>query len=248
MPFSLAALNPATALAAATSLGGDYLQYRGAKDINSANVALSREQMAFQERMSSTSYQRAVKDLEAAGLNPMLALMHGGASTPAGSAAKLENPMAHASGAAGRAVASAAGVAQIRNVEADTSLKDASAAQVRANTAVLQEEVPKIQQEVRNLKTDADVKRLQAQLLQMDVDKLRQIIPELIKQERAKTTLFEAGRESLAKLPGAEKEFWEWLNDLGHRLGTIQYDMHEPARTVGRGVLKLGKTIKEGVQ
>lgn len=36
-----ALLNPSTALAAVSSFGGDYLQYRGAKDINSANVALS---------------------------------------------------------------------------------------------------------------------------------------------------------------------------------------------------------------
>lgn len=214
-----AIVNPVTAIASAASLGGDYLQYRGARDINSANIALSQRQMDFQERMSSTSYQRAVKDLEAAGLNPMLALMHGGASTPAGSAAKLENPMAHMSGAAGRVVSSAAGVAQVENIVADTNLKDATAQQARANTLLVQEQVPKLRQEIANLKTQNDVERFKAQLLSMDIDKLKLVIPELIKQEQAKTALWEFGRTSIKQLTEQEKVLWPWLRELGGALG-----------------------------
>ena len=64
----------------------NHIENSVAMNYNSAEALANRE---WQEKMSNTSYQRAVEDMKAAGLNPILAFANGGASTPGGSAGTI---------------------------------------------------------------------------------------------------------------------------------------------------------------
>lgn len=124
----------------------------GQHSANKTNVKLSREgmafeadqvqkQMAFQERMSGTSYQRATEDMRLAGINPMLAYAQGGASTPGGGAAS--GAAATVQDVVGPAVASAQHArrlnSELKSMDASRRLTEAQEGRIPLENALTEQ-------------------------------------------------------------------------------------------------------------
>lgn len=161
------------------SLIGGAISSGGAAAQNNSALQLAREQMQFsraeaqtnrdfQERMSSTAYQRAMSDMRTAGLNPILAYQQGGSSTPSGAqgqsaGASFENAMEglgegvkSASQGATRAIELNNVMAQTANTRSQEELNRVHALERAQSTITSAAQAKKADAETANIIASAD--------------------------------------------------------------------------------------------
>ncbi len=176
-----------------TALTSGLLSVFGGERRNQAQAEQAQSANAFSAQQFASRYQTTVKDMEAAGLNPMLAYSQGGGSPPSGQQAQMQDTITPGVESFNRTRSAGSQVrlqsAQIANVEADTENKKAqadliagqaanqwaSAGQANMQTNVAYHVAKKTEQELVNLQTDNErVKRV--------IDNLRIEYDNLIKQ------------------------------------------------------------------
>ena len=143
-----------------SALGGLFAR-SGAKKQNAQNIALAREQMRFQERMSNTAYQRAADDLEAAGLNRILALGNP-ASSPGGATARVENVNTPAI-----------------NTALDIQRQAAQIDNIEASTAKMQAETVNTQQAQEKIFRETELVRLKSLAAEYEPERMRKELKRL---------------------------------------------------------------------
>lgn len=103
------------------SIGQSLSSAQGVADTNAANRDMNQKQIEFQERMSNTAHQREMKDLQAAGLNPILAA-NSGASAPSGSSAVMQNEAPDFSHSVSSALEAKTAQENLKNLEENNKL------------------------------------------------------------------------------------------------------------------------------
>jgi len=210
----------AAAIPAALSFIGGERANRSREEIaaaaNAASAESAAKQMEFQREMSNSAYQRAVADLKAAGINPMLAAMKGGATTPGGSSYTAQMPQVYdtITPAMQTFNQSQLSSAQSGQYEAQTGLTNTQVKQVEVAT-------DKIREEIKNIPTEGE--RLRQMVFVLQEQEYLYRAQGFESQERQRM-LAETVKKLIeeTKVVGAEASAIASLNNLGREYGQLK--------------------------
>ncbi|WNK13939.1 MAG: DNA pilot protein [Microvirus sp.] len=161
--------------AAGYALGSGLDATNAQQAVNDQNQQNFQQQMQFQSEMRGSAYQATVKDMAAAGLNPMLAYSLGPTQTPGAPASpQLSNPVTAGAGVASQNMQAASQLANLQVLKSQAELNSAQAASTRATTPTGQDQVDLMAARVRGALADANLTSAKYNQVLQDIQNARQ--------------------------------------------------------------------------
>lgn len=193
------------------ALGSAALNYLGAQDTNQANADRADAANAWSANQYANRYQTMVKDLEAAGLNPMLAYSQSPGSAPSAQQVTFQNPMSAATQGYQQVASASQANAEVEKTKHVNAQIDATVEKIKEETKKIPNEVEQIRfviqklaEEAANLAQDTENKIvLRKQMLSM-IGKLNAETGLLNNQLQVEKALDNFGRTSKEALPMAK--------------------------------------------
>jgi hypothetical protein len=199
----------------ASSLIGGVANLFGTQQTNQANTDIANSANQFSAQQFANRYQTTVKDLEAAGLNPMLAYGQGGGSPPSAViAAPRQNAISNASNSALAALDRALAIKStdanvlLQKQQAETSSAQEKVAQTQAIQNIANE--AKINQDTKTSAAVEQVNRKQLDAIAAEIDmKKAQTVSTSAQTARTNVeTLRQAQEMQIRKPEEAKSQTW----------------------------------------